>query len=207
MSATTGECNSNFNGYQSNLMEALVCSLSDQTLLKSDGNISNISSENEHSSMNSNSSVIDDSTWIQDDIDYNSTDTQKELIMLLSADSDDDYERARKVIELDIGVRLIYHGKFVCVRNEFVPSILTQDIGSVCFLDNNYIGKGQYGTVYRGIMEYGEDRAIEVAIKTLNQCPTKNDFKDFQREISVMKVCSGLCSPSPRLRSIHNITL
>lgn len=37
-------------------------------------------------------------------------------------------------------------------------------------------------------MEYGEDRAIEVAIKTLNQCPTKNDFKDFQREISVMKV-------------------
>lgn len=37
-------------------------------------------------------------------------------------------------------------------------------------------------------MEYGEDRVIEVAIKTLNQCPTKNDFNDFQREISVMKV-------------------
>lgn len=59
---------------------------------------------------------------------------------------------------------------------------------SLLSLDNNYIGKGQYGTVYKGIMEYGEDRAIEVAIKTLNQCPTKNDFKDFQREISVMKV-------------------
>lgn len=45
-------------------------------------------------------------------------------------------------------------------------------------------------------MEYGEDRAIEVAIKTLNQCPTKNDFKDFQREISVMKVCNSLrCFP------------
>lgn len=57
----------------------------------------------------------------------------------------------------------------------------------LCVLDNNYIGKGQYGTVYRGIMEYGEDRVIEVAIKTLNQCPTKNDFKDFQREIAVMK--------------------
>lgn len=37
-------------------------------------------------------------------------------------------------------------------------------------------------------MEYREDYAIEVAIKTLNQCPTKNDCKDFQREISVMKV-------------------
>ncbi len=37
-------------------------------------------------------------------------------------------------------------------------------------------------------MEYGEDRVMEVAIKTLNQCPTKDDFKDFQREISVMKV-------------------
>lgn len=85
---------------------------SDQTLLKSDGNISNISSENEHSSMNSNNSVIDESSWIHDDSDYNSADTQKELIMLLSADSDDDFERARKVIELDIGVRLIYHGMF-----------------------------------------------------------------------------------------------
>lgn len=55
-------------------------------------------------------------------------------------------------------------------------------------LDNNYIGKGQYGTVYMGVMEYGEENAMLVAIKTLNQCPTKNDFKDFQREISVMKV-------------------
>lgn len=36
-------------------------------------------------------------------------------------------------------------------------------------------------------MEY-EDHAIEVAIKTLNQCPTKSDFKDFQREIAVMRV-------------------
>lgn len=112
MSASTGECNTYFNGYQSNLMAAFVCSISsDQTLLKSDGNISNISSENEHSSMNSNISVIDESSWIHDDSDYNSAETQKELIMLLSADIEDDFERARKVIELDIGVRLIYHGK------------------------------------------------------------------------------------------------
>ncbi|XP_037047669.1 tyrosine-protein kinase hopscotch isoform X3 [Bradysia coprophila] len=141
---------------------SIMSATTDQTLLKSEGNISNLSSENDHSSINSNNSVTDENSWSQDESDFNSVENQKELITLLSPDSDDDYEKARKVIELDHGARLIYH-------------------------DNNYIGKGQYGTVYRGIMEYGEDRVIEVAIKTLNQCPTKNDFKDFQREISVMK--------------------
>ncbi len=111
MSATTGECFSIYLGYQSNLMKALIGSMSDQTLLKSEGNISNISSENEHSSINSNNSVTDDNSWVPDD-DFRSLDTQKDLIMLCP-DSDDDYEKARKVIELDIGVRLIYHGKFV----------------------------------------------------------------------------------------------
>lgn len=111
MSATTGECFSHFNGYQSTLMEAFICSMSDQTLLKSEGNISNISSENEHSSI-SNSSVIDDTLSMNDDGDFNSVDTQKELIMLLSGNSDEDLEKARKVIELDSGVRLIYHGRF-----------------------------------------------------------------------------------------------
>lgn len=169
-------------------MKAYIGSMSDQTLLKSDGNISNISSDNEHSSIHSNNSVIDD---MQDESEFSSVDIQKELITLLSPDSDDDYERARKVIELDMGARLIYHGKEKwTVLIQFFQLLFPLN------LDNNYIGKGQYGTVYRGIMEYGEDHAIEVAIKTLNQCPTKNDFKDFQREISVMKVHSFCFPPS-----------
>lgn len=166
------------------MIKVFACSFSDQTQLKSDGNISNISSETEQSSISSNNSTIGDGSWIQDDSEYNSTDTQKELIMLWNADSDDDFEKARKVIELDVGVRLIYHGRFL---TDFFSKFYI-DNNFFSLVDNSYIGKGQYGTVYKGIMEYGEDHAIEVAIKTLNQCPTKNDFKDFQREITVMKV-------------------
>lgn len=93
-------------------MKAFIGSMSDQTLLKSDGNISNISSENEHSSINSNNSVIDDSSsWMPDDGDYNPVSSKKEQITLLSPDSDEEYDRARKVIELDMGARLIYDGK------------------------------------------------------------------------------------------------
>lgn len=113
MSATTGECFSHFNGYQSTIMDAFICSMSDQTLLKSEGNISNISSENEHSSI-SNSSVIDETMSMNDDGDLISVEPQKDLIMLLSGNSDDrdDRENARKVIELDSGERLVYHGMF-----------------------------------------------------------------------------------------------
>lgn len=112
MSASTGEFITCYERYQSNFMKAFVSTLSDQTQLKSDGNLSNISSETEQSSIKSNNSTINDHSWIQDDSEYNSTDTQKELIMLLTADIDDDFEKARKVIELDVGVRLIYHGSF-----------------------------------------------------------------------------------------------
>lgn len=96
--------------YKSNLIKVFFGTLSDQTQLRSDGNISNISSETEQSSISSNNSTIGDASWTQDDSEYNSADTQKELIMLWNADSDDEFERARKVIELDVGVRLIYHG-------------------------------------------------------------------------------------------------
>lgn len=92
--------------------------------MHSEGNISNLSSDNDHSSINSNNSVTDENSWSQDESDFNSVENQKELITLLSRDSDDDYEKARKVIELDHGARLIYHGKlrtlFVCRLRSFV---------------------------------------------------------------------------------------
>lgn len=135
MSATTGECFTNFTGYQSNLMDAFVCSMSDQTLLKSDGNISNISSENDHSSIVSNNSVIEDNSWMQDDSDFSSADTQKDML-LSAANSDDDYEKARKVIELDVGVRLIYHGTLKMRRIFFIffllLNVFTHDIQLFC---------------------------------------------------------------------------
>ncbi|KAJ6638485.1 hypothetical protein Bhyg_11220, partial [Pseudolycoriella hygida] len=86
---------------------SLPSNTTDQTLLKSDGSISNISTDNEHSSIISNSSLADENSWMLDESDYN----LEENVHLLSGDNAldaENFELGMKVIELDNGMRLIY---------------------------------------------------------------------------------------------------
>ncbi|XP_017151220.1 tyrosine-protein kinase hopscotch [Drosophila miranda] len=66
-----------------------------------------------------------------------------------------------------------------------MPQVLQLDGCRVFYSPLHNIGKGHYGTVYRGTIEYDDRRPSEiVAIKKLN---TMQVTQDFQREIVIMR--------------------
>lgn len=50
------------------------------------------------------------------------------------------------------------------------------------------IGRGNFGTVCRGLYEKNDNDIMEVAIKTFNSNDATTNQLDFEREIEIMKV-------------------
>ena len=54
-------------------------------------------------------------------------------------------------------------------------------------IDNINFTSGQNGKVYKGLLQYHKTCAeVEVAIKTIKMCGSKNEREDFLKEMNVM---------------------
>lgn len=136
----------------------------EHTDVNSRGNISYTSNDFERISNHSESSTISDisSPYSNDDhIPLYMTSGNSTTSSMLQYNPEDNFGiDASSVVELDNGGRVIFQGK---------------------------IGIGHYGTVYKG--QYEEmDYMQEVAIKTFRAKHDKNIYKDFDREINIMRV-------------------
>lgn len=71
-------------------------------------------------------------------------------------------------------------------KSEYSESVVElEDNSKLIYKDE--IGEGNYGSVYRGSIEYNCGPCVDVAIKRLKDLPGKETMKDFKREIEIMR--------------------
>ncbi len=50
----------------------------------------------------------------------------------------------------------------------------------------DFLGSGQFGTVYRGVLTSGDGDEVEVAVKTLKEGSGEEDIVKFLQEAAIM---------------------
>ena len=78
--------------------------------------------------------------------------------------------------------------KYVSCQIPTKPSFIVQLCKLwYCFYRlGDYLGSGQFGTVYKGVWKSQTRGEVQVAVKTLNEGSTKNDKIKFLQEAAIM---------------------